>query len=149
VPASPLPRRLERAGPHAEAGRPSVVLRGDVIPRVSAVGERQALRDQPFIDVEIVDETPTHDAPIPVDVALVAGDGAPPNQILQRQGGALAAAPVPAGCIETGLPAFRRIDAVKPDTLVMNLDGVGIDDGSDADHIGMGGTRRRSRRLQR
>ena len=113
------PRGLERGRPHADAGLPSLVLGGDIAMRVPAVGERQALGDQPFVDVDLADETAADDPPVAVDIALVTGDGAPANQVLQRQGCPLAAAPFLAGRIQAGLAALRRVDAVQPDALAM------------------------------
>jgi hypothetical protein len=79
---------------------------------VPPVRERQASSDQPLVNINVADETPRDDATVSIDIALVAGDGAPPDQILQRQGSPLAAAPFLAGCVEADLPTFRRIDAV-------------------------------------
>jgi hypothetical protein len=94
---------------------------------------------EPLVDVEITDEAPAHDAPIPVEVALVTRDGAPADQILQRQGSPLAAAPVRAGCIETGLPVFRRIDSIKAYPLAVDLDRVAVDHRGDSDRVGRRG----------
>jgi hypothetical protein len=60
-----------------------------------------------------------------------------PNHVLQRQGRPLAAAPCPAGRVDTGLAAFGRINSVQPDALTADLDGVGVDDGRDATDVGM------------
>ena len=95
--ATPLPGRLERAHPHAAASRSSLVLGGDVIAGVPPVRQRQALSHEPFVDVDLAHETAADDPPVAVDIALVACDGAPADEILQRQGRRLAATPLAAG----------------------------------------------------
>jgi hypothetical protein len=99
---------------------------------VPPVRQCQALSDKPLVYINVADETPRDDATVSIDIALVARDGAPADQILQRKGRPLAAAPGPASCIETGLAAFWRIDAVQADALAVDLDRVGIDDRGDA-----------------
>ena len=95
--APPLPGRLEGAGPHATPAARACVLSRDVVERVPAVGERQALSHEPFVDVDLADETTADDPPVAVDIALVTGDGAPSDQILERQSSPLTAAPFLAG----------------------------------------------------
>ena len=82
-------------------------------------------------------ETTADDPPVAVDIALVTGDGAPADQILQREGSSLAAAPCAAPGIEAGPAALRRVDSVQPDALAMNLDGVGVNDGGDPGDVSL------------
>jgi transposase InsO family protein len=59
--------------------------------------------------------------PVAVDVALVARDGAPTDEVLQCQGSLLTAAPFLAGTVQAGLAAPRRVDVVKPNPLAADL----------------------------
>lgn len=54
---------------------------------------------------------------------------------MKRQSGLLAAAPSGTILPMAFLGALRRVDAVKTNALAVNLDGIAVDDGGDADDV--------------
>jgi hypothetical protein len=100
---------------------------GHVVAGVSPVRQHQALSHEPLVDVDLAHEAAADDPPVAIDIALVARDGAAADEILQRQGGSLTAAPLAAGSIQTGLAAFRGVDAVQPNALAVDPERVAVD----------------------
>jgi hypothetical protein len=66
--------------------------------------------------------------PVAVDIALVTVDGAPANQVLGCQACPLTAPPFLAGLVPAGLATLRRVDAIQPDALPVDLERVSVDD---------------------
>jgi hypothetical protein len=89
-------------------------------------------------DVCLAGVAACHHAPIGVDVhGLAPGWPGSSQQLVERIGSHLAAAVVLAGRILARLPALGRIHAPQPDALVLDLDGVAVDDRSAAsDRLG-------------
>src|SRR5262249_18219282 len=146
---TPLPRRRERRTPHASPGRLRRRLVRDVVRGVAAIGERPALADQPRADVLSGDATYRHRAPVPIRVPRPAGEGTATDVVGQRVRRRLAAAPV-ATVAQADLPAFRSVDAVEPDRLVVDLDGVAVAYRRDArDRVASGSCRTRQEQPDR
>jgi hypothetical protein len=100
------------------------------------VCQRQALSHEPFVDIELADKAAANDPPVLIYVALVARDTTPANELLQRERGLLAAAPVLSSGVEAALPALRRVDAVQANALAVDLDRVAVENRGDAGGIG-------------
>ncbi len=107
----------------------------DVDHRVPPVGERQAVADQPSAQVFALNPADRDDAPVAVPVALLAGDRPAVDWIRQDIRRSLPAPP-PLAADVAWLPALGRVDAVQPDPLSVNLDGVAVDHRRLAGHVG-------------
>src|SRR5262249_29472750 len=128
---APLPRRRERRTPHTTPGRLRRGLISHVVRAVVAIGERPPLPHEPRADVLSSDATHRDRPPLAVRVARLAGEGTAADVIGQRMRRGLSTPPV-APVTTADLPAFRRVDAVEPDRLAVNLDCVTIADRRDA-----------------
>src|SRR5262245_29275006 len=97
---------------------PRRVLFSDVGRRVVPIGKRPALRDQPSVQVLVAGSTDGDDAPVAIDVALLAGDRPLPDVIGQGERRVLAA-PIDLAVSLADLARLRRVDPKQPDTLAV------------------------------
>ena len=77
--------------------------------------------------VALADQAAGDQAAVAVDVALVSGGEAPVSQGLEFLRGLSAAGPGPALGVRAALIVLGGVDAVQPDSLTLDLEGVAID----------------------
>ena len=102
---------------------------GYVVERVLAIGYSPAGSDHPAIEILGALEANGDDAAIAIAITRIAANYRTTDPVGQSQCRLLAAAPCCAVGAGAFLPAFRRIDAVKPDALTVDFDGVAVNDG--------------------
>jgi hypothetical protein len=124
VVSTPIPGSRERARPHAALRCRCRLLGRDVGFRVPPIRQRQPLAHEPLADVDVALLALGNEAAVPINIPLSAGDGTTPDQVLQRQGRPLPAAPCPAGSVDTGLAALGRINSVQPYPLAGKVESV-------------------------
>ena len=134
---APIPWHVDRPRPKAKAHSTRCSLGWHIGAGVVNVGHCQTLGYQVCPHILPTDRTDRHDAFIPVDVFLIAGNRLPPDQIAQCIGSHLTAAIGFARGILAKLFALWRVDAKQSEPLAVNVNGVTVNDSGDA-HVGCG-----------
>src|SRR6185437_9579557 len=110
---APVPRREEGALPHPGLGFARGLLVGVVVMREAGVGQRPAVRDQPFLDVLAIGLAARHGMAAAVDGAGVAGPASVAEMFDQFVPRGDAAGPALALRVEAKLVGRRRVDAAE------------------------------------
>lgn len=124
---APVGRQDEFSRPDPTAGSFGPRLMRDIIPAVLRSGHRMAFFDQPGIQIEIALKATPDDPPIAVAPCLFAAHRTALCPVLQRKGRRLPATPLYAA-FPAALRGFRGINGMQPDALLMNVDGISVDD---------------------
>ena len=133
---APVPWRNELSSPHSAFCGFRRRLLARVRARVSTIGHRPALADQPGIDVLCAVPAHRDDAAIPVPIALLARDRFAVDPPDKRPCRLLAARPA-AVPLEAGLSTLRRVQAEQSNSHRPDLDRVPVDHPSAPRDIGL------------
>ena len=98
-----------------------------VVERVFAIGHRPTAGDHPAIEILGILEANGDETAITIVTTRIASNDGTTDSVGQGKSGLLAAAPRCAVGPSAFLPAFRRVDAVKPDALAVDFDRVAVD----------------------
>ena len=134
---APVPRRDEGALPHPGLGLARGFFVSLVIMGNPQIGQRPAVRHQPFLDVLAVDLAARHRAASAVDdLAGVTGPALVAGMLDQLVARGDAAGPALARIVQAQLVYRRRVDAAEADAGVADLDVIALADLWDAGDIG-------------
>src|SRR5690606_2055677 len=98
----------------------------NVVRAVTPIRNSMALRDKPAVEIDAARRAHGDNAAVAVPISFTAGNGVSADLVGESQG-RLLPTPVLLPVRHAELRPLRRVDAVEPDALASNLDGVPVD----------------------